>query len=149
LDWFARLWELEKHEYWGYITNCGTEGNLHGVLVGFVPVLKWLLVKFLSILNLCSILLTCYVLLSLYRREVFPDGILYTSRETHYSIFKAARMYRMKLEKVDTLISGEIDCADFRQRLLKNKDKPAIVNVNIGKFRCIIFRCEKSECKSL
>jgi len=40
LDWFSRLWELEKHEYWGYITNCGTEGNLHGVLVGFVPALK-------------------------------------------------------------------------------------------------------------
>lgn len=36
LDWFARLWELEKDEYWGYITNCGTEGNLHGILVGFV-----------------------------------------------------------------------------------------------------------------
>ena len=36
LDWFARLWELEKDEYWGYITNCGTEGNLHGILVGLV-----------------------------------------------------------------------------------------------------------------
>lgn len=34
LDWFARLWELEKEEYWGYITNCGTEGNLHGILLG-------------------------------------------------------------------------------------------------------------------
>ncbi|KAI4299047.1 hypothetical protein L6164_032543 [Bauhinia variegata] len=29
----ARLWELEKNEYWGYITNFGTEGNLHGILV--------------------------------------------------------------------------------------------------------------------
>lgn len=34
LEWFARLWEIEKDEYWGYITNCGTEGNLHGILVG-------------------------------------------------------------------------------------------------------------------
>ncbi|KAM1131781.1 hypothetical protein ACFX13_047144 [Malus domestica] len=50
--------EIEKNEYRGYITNCGTEGNLHGVLVG---------------------------------REVFPDGILYASRESHYSIFKAAK----------------------------------------------------------
>ena len=71
------------------------------------------------------------MLLSLYKREVFLDGILYASHETHYSIFKVAWMYRMKLEKVDTLISGEIDCLDFRQRLLKNKDKPAIVDVNI------------------
>ncbi|XXG73501.1 hypothetical protein AAC387_Pa07g2409 [Persea americana] len=99
LDWFAHLWELEKNEYWGYITNCGTEGNLHGILVG---------------------------------REVFPDGILYASRESHYSLFKAARMYRMECVKVDTLISGEIDCADFRTKLLQNRDKPAIVNVNIG-----------------
>lgn len=36
LDWFARLWEIEKDKYWGYITNCGTEGNLHGILVGYV-----------------------------------------------------------------------------------------------------------------
>ncbi|CAL9178228.1 unnamed protein product [Musa hybrid cultivar] len=99
LDWFARLWELEKHEYWGYITNCGTEGNLHGILVG---------------------------------RESFPDGILYASRESHYSVFKAARMYRMQCVKVDTLTSGEIDCMDFRAQLLDHKDKPAILNVNIG-----------------
>ncbi|XP_058108141.1 serine decarboxylase 1-like [Magnolia sinica] len=99
LDWFARLWELEKNEYWGYITNCGTEGNLHGILVG---------------------------------REVFPDGVLYASRDSHYSVFKAARMYRMECVKVDTLVSGEIDCADFRTKLLENKDKPAIINVNIG-----------------
>jgi histidine decarboxylase len=67
LNWFARLWEIDEQEYWGYITNCGTEGNLHGILVG---------------------------------RENHPDGILYASRETHYSVFKAARMYRMDAEKV-------------------------------------------------
>ncbi|WOL15550.1 serine decarboxylase 1-like [Canna indica] len=99
LDWFARIWELEKNEYWGYITNCGTEGNLHGILVG---------------------------------REVFPDGILYASSESHYSVFKAARMYRMDCVKVATLISGEIDCNDFKAKLLQNKNRPAVINVNIG-----------------
>ncbi|XP_047959579.1 serine decarboxylase-like [Salvia hispanica] len=99
LDWFARLWEIEKDDYWGYITNCGTEGNLHGILVG---------------------------------REVFPDGILYGSKESHYSVFKAARMYRMECVKVGTLITGEIDCVDFKAKLLQNKNKPAIINVNIG-----------------
>lgn len=33
-------------------------------------------------------------------RETLPDGILYASRETHYSVFKAARMYRMDAVKV-------------------------------------------------
>jgi len=36
LDWFAKLWEIEKDEYWGYVTTGGTEGNLHGILVGLV-----------------------------------------------------------------------------------------------------------------
>lgn len=43
LDWFARLWEIEKNEYWGYITNCGTEGNLHGILVGSVHFVRFFL----------------------------------------------------------------------------------------------------------
>jgi histidine decarboxylase len=30
LDWFARLWDLLAGDYWGYVTSCGTEGNLHG-----------------------------------------------------------------------------------------------------------------------
>ncbi|KAL8483893.1 hypothetical protein ACS0TY_026542 [Phlomoides rotata] len=99
LDWFAHLWKTEKNDYWGYITNCGTEGNLHGILVG---------------------------------REVFPDGILYASKESHYSLFKATRMYRMECEKIGTLITGEIDCADFKNKLIPHQDKPVIINVNIG-----------------
>ncbi|KAL6853367.1 hypothetical protein ACP4OV_019396 [Aristida adscensionis] len=99
LDWFARLWELRKDDYWGYITNCGTEGNLHGLLVG---------------------------------RELFPDGIIYASCESHYSVFKAARMYRVKCVKIDSLVSGEMNCADFKSKLLQNTGSPAIVNVNIG-----------------
>ncbi|TVU36984.1 hypothetical protein EJB05_18946, partial [Eragrostis curvula] len=99
LDWFARLWDLNKDQYWGYITTCGTEGNLHGLLLG---------------------------------RELFPDGIMYASGESHYSVFKAARMYRVKCVKIDTLISGEMNCADFKSKLTQNTGSPAIVNVNIG-----------------
>ena len=47
-------------------------------------------------------------------------------------------MYRMECVKVDTLWSGEIDCDDFKAKLLHNQDKPAIINVNIGKF---LFHC--------
>ena len=32
LNWFAKLWEIEAEDMWGYVTNCGTEGNLHGIL---------------------------------------------------------------------------------------------------------------------
>ncbi|KAE8652903.1 hypothetical protein Csa_022669 [Cucumis sativus] len=87
LDWFARLWEIEKNEYWDILQI--VERSFAG----------WDSVRF---------------------------------SETHYSVFKAARMYRMDCVKVGTLISGEIDCADLRVKLLANKDKPAILNVNIG-----------------
>ncbi|VFQ79598.1 unnamed protein product [Cuscuta campestris] len=99
LDWFAQLWEIEKDEYWGYVTNGGTEGNLHGILLG---------------------------------REVLPNGILYASRESHYSVFKAAHMYRMEFEGIETMINGEMDYNDLKSKLLRNKGKPAIINVTIG-----------------
>jgi histidine decarboxylase len=66
------------------------------------------------------------------RRELFPDGIIYASRESHYSIFKAARMYRVECVQIGTLVSGEMNCVDFKSKLLQNLGKPAIVNVNIG-----------------
>lgn len=98
LEWFARLWEADA-DYWGYITNCGTEGNLHGILVG---------------------------------RENLPDAVLYASAETHYSVFKAARMYRMPVECVPTQDSGEIDYGEFKAALEKNAGLPAVVVVNCG-----------------
>ncbi|MED6185506.1 COMPASS (complex proteins associated with Set1p) component [Stylosanthes scabra] len=99
LDWFANLWHIQKHEYWGYVTSGGTEGNLHGLLLG---------------------------------REQFPDGILYASEDSHYSVFKIARMCRIQCIKVKTLISGEIDCNHLKALLLANKHNPAIINLNIG-----------------
>jgi histidine decarboxylase len=99
LNWFADLWDIPREDYWGYVTNCGTEGNLHGILVG---------------------------------RENLPDGILYASKDSHYSIFKAARLYRMECVVVDSLESGEINYDILEERLINNIDKPAIINVNIG-----------------
>ncbi|KAG5591455.1 hypothetical protein H5410_041969, partial [Solanum commersonii] len=98
VDFHSKDFEVAD-EYWGYITNGGTEGNLHGLLVG---------------------------------RELLPSGILYASKDSHYSIFKAARMYRMELETINTLVNGEIDYEDLRSKLLVNKNKPAIININIG-----------------
>ena len=65
-------------------------------------------------------------------RECFPDGILYTSRETHYSVFKAARYYRMPCQSIPTLPSGEMDYDKLEEALATNRDTPVILNVNIG-----------------
>lgn len=65
-------------------------------------------------------------------RENFPDGIVYTSAETHYSIFKAAHFYRMKAISIPTSWNGSIKLDILRNEILNNKDKPVIINVNIG-----------------
>jgi histidine decarboxylase len=65
-------------------------------------------------------------------RECHPDGILYTSNETHYSIFKAARYYRMDLRSIPTLPMGEINYDLLEKELDENRHLPAIINVNIG-----------------
>lgn len=99
IDFFASLWRIDPGDYWGYVTTCGTEGNLHGILLA---------------------------------RECHPDGILYSSKETHYSIFKAARYYRMDAKAIPTLPQGEIDYDILAAEIEKNIDRPVIINVNIG-----------------
>jgi len=65
-------------------------------------------------------------------RERFPTGILYTSQESHYSVFKAARYYRMECKSIATLPSGEIDYDKLAHAVNRNRDKPVILNVNVG-----------------
>ena len=73
------------------------------------------------------------------RREAYPDGVLYASKECHYSIFKAARMYRMELVKLESLVSGAMDCSDLKAQLQQRKHRAAIIVVNIGIVNCLYF----------
>lgn len=102
LDWFAKLWMIEL--YWGYMGCCGTEGNLYGILLGRENIKAW--------------------------TNKIP--ILYTSKDTHYSILKASRMYCLECVLVNSDKNGEIDYHDLHDKLSKNKDKPALINANIG-----------------
>lgn len=99
LDWFASLWGLERENYWGYVTSCGTEGNLQGIYMG---------------------------------REMLSDGILYASEDSHYSVFKASRMYKIPLERIKSNTDGTINLHHLRERLIHNSGHPAILNINIG-----------------
>ncbi|HEY9845582.1 MAG TPA: histidine decarboxylase, partial [Candidatus Caenarcaniphilales bacterium] len=98
LSFFAKLYEIEESNYWGYVTTCGTEGNLYGLLVG---------------------------------REVYPDGTLYASQESHYSVFKAAKLYRMKSVMLPSLENGELNY-DYFEAALEHESQPVILNLNVG-----------------
>ena len=99
IDFFANLWNINEPDYWGYVTTCGTEGNLHGMLLA---------------------------------REKLGNAIIFTSRETHYSIFKAANYYNLDLNVIDSNVMGEIDYDILSEEIKKHKKDKIIINVNIG-----------------
>jgi len=55
LQFFTQLFNAPQHNWWGYVTNGGSEGNLYGLYVA---------------------------------RELYPEGIVYYSEATHYSVQK-------------------------------------------------------------
>ena len=65
-------------------------------------------------------------------RELHPEGILYFSEDTHYSIPKIARVLKMPHIMVRSLPNGEIDYQELESLLRANRRKPAIFNLNIG-----------------
>lgn len=99
VSFFAKLYKIAEDDSWGYVTSCGTEGNLYGIFVG---------------------------------REVYPDGILYSSKDSHYSVAKAARLYRIKHLVTHSQSNGEMDYEHFEELIRENRNYPAIINLNIG-----------------
>lgn len=65
-------------------------------------------------------------------KKNYPQGILYCSQDTHYSVFKAADMMNIETCIIVAQDTGEIDYNDFVKKLSENKDKPAIINLTIG-----------------
>ncbi|BBD66244.1 pyridoxal-dependent decarboxylase [Nostoc commune NIES-4072] len=65
-------------------------------------------------------------------REIYPNGILYSSQDSHYSIPKAAKLFRIQHNIVNSQINGEMDYNHFEQLLSDNRSNPVIINLNIG-----------------
>jgi len=95
----ADLFRAEKDNFWGYVTNGGSEGNLYGLYLA---------------------------------RELYPDGIVYFSEETHYSVNKNLHLLNMQHIMIRSQENGEIDYEDLYETIKIHRDKPAIIFANIG-----------------
>ncbi|MBC8245844.1 MAG: histidine decarboxylase [Verrucomicrobia bacterium] len=65
-------------------------------------------------------------------RELYPDGIVYFSQATHYSVSKNLRLLRMPHIMLRAQPSGEVDYNDLRESLNIHRDVPPILFANIG-----------------
>ena len=65
-------------------------------------------------------------------RETFPDGTVYFSQDTHYSVVKLLRLLNIRNVMIRSQENGEIDYDDLRETLAVNQGVPAIIVANIG-----------------
>ena len=65
-------------------------------------------------------------------RELFPDGTVYFSQDTHYSIPKLLRVLNMRSMMTRSQENGEIDYEDLWETLRIHRDTPVIFMANIG-----------------
>jgi histidine decarboxylase len=99
LDFWAELLNAPTDNWWGYVGNGGTEGNLYGLYLA---------------------------------RELHPNGMVYFSQDTHYSVSKNLHFLNMRNIMIRSQANGEIDYDDLRETLRVNRDVPPIIFANIG-----------------
>ena len=65
-------------------------------------------------------------------RETFPDGAVYFSQDTHYSVVKLLRLLNIRNVMIRSQPNGEMDYQDLRETVQRNPDTPPIIVANIG-----------------
>jgi len=65
-------------------------------------------------------------------RELLPDGIVYFSQDSHYSVGKNLHFLNMRHIMIRSLPNGEMDYDDLRETLKIRRDAPPIIFANIG-----------------
>src|SRR5690606_26244966 len=65
-------------------------------------------------------------------RELLPQGIVYYSEDTHYSVQKSLRLLGTRSIMIRSQESGQIDGEDLRETLKLHRDVPPILFLNIG-----------------
>lgn len=65
-------------------------------------------------------------------RELFPDGTLYYSKDTHYSVAKIVKLLRIKSSVVESQPNGEIDYDDLMHKITRDNERHPIIFANIG-----------------
>ncbi|MGI9283769.1 MAG: histidine decarboxylase [Pseudomonadales bacterium] len=99
LSFWAEQLRAPPNEWWGYVTNGGTEGNLYAMYLA---------------------------------RELYPDGIVYFSQDTHYSVNKIVSVLNMRNIMIRSQDNGEIDYDDLNETIKIHRDAPPIIFANIG-----------------
>lgn len=65
-------------------------------------------------------------------RELHPEGIVYYSQDTHYSVTKIIHVLGMRSIMIRSQQNGEMDYEDLRETIKLHRHRPPIIFANIG-----------------
>lgn len=65
-------------------------------------------------------------------RELYPEGMVYYSEDTHYSVAKVLRMLHVRNLMVRSEPDGRLDLRDLRESINLHRDVPPILFLNAG-----------------
>ncbi len=65
-------------------------------------------------------------------RELHPNGLVYYSEDTHYSVSKILRLINARSIMIKSQPNGEIDYTDLHETIRIHRDSPPIVIANVG-----------------
>lgn len=104
VEHFADRFGFSKGDFWGVLTNSGTDGNLLAMLMH-----RDTLMADSDLLPVC-----------------------YFSDQAHHSIFIAAHVLGLPFSIIPSFDNGEMDTAVFVETLQRFRNKPALVVANMG-----------------
>lgn len=104
IERFAVVYGFAKDDVWGFLTNSGTDSNMHGLYMGRMILKK--------------------------RTGVLPK--IYFTQEAHYSIQILRNLLNIESVIVKTDQDGNMDLVDLEQKLAENANHPALVVATIG-----------------
>lgn len=65
-------------------------------------------------------------------RELYPDGLVYYSEDTHYSVNKILRCLHVRNIMIKSQPDGRMDLEDLRETINIHRDVPPIIFANVG-----------------
>jgi len=99
---FAKFYDIPKGQEWGFVTNSGTDGNMHGMYFGAKKI----------------------------QNETGMLPIVYVSKEAHYSSYRICDVQNLEIRLIDTDDFGRMDPESLRKNL--DSSKPALIVFAIG-----------------
>ena len=98
----APLYDIPTDKVFGFVTNSGTDGNMHGIYFGAKKL----------------------------QHETGMLPIVYVSKEAHYSSFRICDVQNLEVKLIDFDKYGSMDVEDLKRKL--DPTKPALIIIAIG-----------------